>query len=228
MARFRLNDRVRIAGHPVSGVVVEIFEENGSAPSYRVFLNATSTPIVDEIDLAAAGDADLSLKALLRNGLAAKLADFRYALTVQKLQGQFTDTLFTYNAARIQIQAHQFKPLLKLLTSPYRRLLIADEVGLGKTIEAGIILNEVELREHMERILVICPHALIHKWRDELDAKFGLRFENWSASQVRSWLDDAQKNGQAPPARAIVSLETMRSGDIPERLGIAPVSIDML
>lgn len=226
MAAFAVGARVRIVGG-AEGVVMELIDQL-APPSYRIFISAFATPLVSEPDLEPIEVVDSDLGALLRRGVFASAAAFRYALTQRKLGDQLTDTLFSYNAARIQIQAHQFKPLLKLLESPYRRLLIADEVGLGKTIEAGIILNEFELRERMERILVICPHALIYKWRDELDAKFGLRFQNWSASQVREWLDDAQKNGQAAPARAIVSLETMRSGDISERLGIAPVSIDML
>ncbi|MES2177846.1 MAG: DEAD/DEAH box helicase, partial [Gemmatimonadota bacterium] len=226
MTAFEVGARVRIIGGPV-GMVMEV-QSHLTPPSYRVFLSALATPLVSEPDLESVDTVDSDLGALLRAGVFTSAGAFRFALTQRKLADQLTDTLFSYNAARIEIQAHQFKPLLKLLDSPYRRLLIADEVGLGKTIEAGIILNEFDLRERLERVMVVCPHALVHKWRDELDAKFGMRFEHWSGTQVRTWIDEAQKNGQAQPMRCIVSLEGMRGGDIAELLQAAPVFIDML
>lgn len=53
--------------------------------------------------------------------------------------------------------AHQYKPLLTLLESPASGILIADEVGLGKTIEAGIIWTELHARDEMRRLLIVCP-----------------------------------------------------------------------
>jgi superfamily II DNA or RNA helicase len=223
---YPIGARVRIVGGP-QGMVMEVLSHL-APPSYRVFLSALATPLVSERDLEPVDAVESNLSALLRRGVYASAPAFRYALTQRKLADQLTDTLFSYNAARIQIQAHQFKPLLKLLDSPYRRLLIADEVGLGKTIEAAIILNEFELRERLERVMVVCPHALLHKWRDELDAKFGMRFEHWTASQVRTWLEDARKNGDARPMRCIVSLEAMRGAETVELLSAAPVLIDLL
>lgn len=226
MTRFSLGDRVRIVGGGV-GVVVEVHPEY-EPPSYRVFVTALSTPMVSEPDLEDPGTEEPDMVALLRNGAYAPTSRFLYALTQRKIANHLTDTLYSYDAARIQIEPHQFKPLLKLLDSPYRRLLIADEVGLGKTIEAGIILNEFDLRERLERVLVVCPHALLYKWRDELEAKFGMRFEVWSASQMRRWLEEALRTGIAAPGRWIASLEALRSPELGELMEEATVSIDLL
>lgn len=226
MTTFSVGARVRIVGGP-EGVVTEVLSHL-EPPSYRIFVSAFATPLVSEHDLETVDTVESNLAALLRRGAYARGEAFRFVLTLRKLADQLTDTLFSYNAARIQIQAHQFKPLLKLLDSPYRRLLIADEVGLGKTIEAGIILNEFDLRERLERVIVVCPHALLHKWRDELDAKFGMRFEQWTAGQLSDWLEEAGRDGYARPTRCIVSLEAIRGSDTVELLKTVPVLIDML
>jgi ERCC4-related helicase len=223
---FEVGNRVRIVGG-AAGVITETFPDL-VPPSYRVFLSGMAQPIVAEPDLESDSAADSDLVALLRQGAFATLEQFRFALTQRKLTDQLTTTLFSYNAARIQIEPHQFKPLLKILESPYRRLLIADEVGLGKTIEAGIVLNELDLREGFDRVLVACPHALLFKWRDELDSKFGMRFEIWSRARFQTWLGDATRNRIPEAARAIVSLESIRSDDIINSLEQAPVMFDML
>ena len=63
-----------------------------------------------------------------------------------------------------------------MLDSPDRKLLIADEVGLGKTIEAGLILAELRARLEISRILILCPSRLREKWRLEMAKKFDTRF----------------------------------------------------
>jgi ERCC4-related helicase len=226
MSLFQAGERVRIVGGP-EGVVTEVFDDV-TPTSYRVFVGALSTPMVSEPDLEPIGTTESDLGALLRRGKFASLESFRYAITHLKLSDQLTDTLLSYNTARIQIQAHQFKPLLKLLDSPYRRLLIADEVGLGKTIEAGIIMSEFELREGLDHVLVVCPHALLFKWRDELDSKFGFRFQIWSGKQFREWIESARKDGYAAPIRAIVGLEGVRAEETIVLLDGAPITLDML
>ena len=66
----------------------------------------------------------------------------RRAVAVERILRQNRSTVYSYNAQRIQFLPHQYKPLLKFLESDDRRLLVADEVGLGKTIEAGLVLAE--------------------------------------------------------------------------------------
>ena len=77
----------------------------------------------------------------------------------------------------VRPEDYQLVPLLKALRMPRVSLLIADDVGLGKTIEAGLILTELLLRRRIRRVLVLAPAALRRQWRDELWEKFSLRFE---------------------------------------------------
>jgi hypothetical protein len=79
--------------------------------------------------------------------------------------------------AGIKLMAHQLTPLMKALELPRANLFIADDVGLGKTIEAGLVLQELILRQQADFVLIACPAAICLQWRDEMQRRFGLRFE---------------------------------------------------
>lgn len=79
--------------------------------------------------------------------------------------------------AGIKLMAHQLTPLMKALELPRANLFIADDVGLGKTIEAGLVLQELLLRHQADFVLVLCPPSVCLQWRDEMQRRFGLRFE---------------------------------------------------
>jgi hypothetical protein len=79
--------------------------------------------------------------------------------------------------AGIELQAHQLEPLRRALKLPRANLFIADDVGLGKTIEAGLVLQELVLRQRVEFVLVACPASVCLQWRDEMAKRFGLHFE---------------------------------------------------
>ncbi len=74
------------------------------------------------------------------------------------------------------IEDYQLEPLARALVAPRVNLLLADDVGLGKTIEAGLVALELLLRHRARKILVVAPAGLTSKWRDEMDEKFGLDF----------------------------------------------------
>jgi hypothetical protein len=78
--------------------------------------------------------------------------------------------------AGIQLNAYQLLPLRKALRLPRVNLLIADDVGLGKTVEAGLIVRELLLRRRIDFIVVAAPPGMVPQWQDELEAKFGLAF----------------------------------------------------
>jgi hypothetical protein len=78
--------------------------------------------------------------------------------------------------AGIQLNAYQLLPLRKALRLPRVNLLIADDVGLGKTVEAGLIVRELLLRRRIDLIVVAAPAGMVPQWQDELEAKFGLAF----------------------------------------------------
>lgn len=77
----------------------------------------------------------------------------------------------------VQVEDFQLVPLLKALRMPRVSLLIADDVGLGKTVEAGLILAELLLRRRIQRVLILTPASLRLQWRDEMQTKFALPFD---------------------------------------------------
>ncbi|MBL9024371.1 MAG: hypothetical protein JNL21_19405 [Myxococcales bacterium] len=86
--------------------------------------------------------------------------------------------------AGITLLNHQLTPLKKALSLPRANLFIADDVGLGKTIEAGLVLQELLLRQRVEFALVVCPASVCLQWRDEMQRKFGLYFEIMNRSFI--------------------------------------------
>ncbi len=79
--------------------------------------------------------------------------------------------------AGIRLDAYQLEPLRKALRLPRVNLFIADDVGLGKTIEAGLIARELLLRKKVREIIVSCPPSMLLQWKEELESRFGLTFE---------------------------------------------------
>jgi hypothetical protein len=78
--------------------------------------------------------------------------------------------------AGIEVKDYQLEPLRKALAMPRVRLFIADDVGLGKTIEAGLILREMLLRQRVRRVVVACPPSVVRQWQEEMEQRFGLTF----------------------------------------------------
>ncbi len=79
--------------------------------------------------------------------------------------------------AGIKLDAYQLEPLRKALLLPRVNLFIADDVGLGKTIEAGLIKRELLLRKKVREIVVSAPPSMLVQWQEELENRFGLTFE---------------------------------------------------
>ena len=78
--------------------------------------------------------------------------------------------------AGIDVKAYQLEPLRKALLMPRVGLFIADDVGLGKTIEAGLILREMLLRQRIRRVVISCPPSVLRQWQEEMASRFGLAF----------------------------------------------------
>jgi SNF2 family DNA or RNA helicase len=104
------------------------------------------------------------------------------------------------SSGRIDFIPYQYRPVLKMLDSEDKRILIADEVGLGKTIEAGLILKELASRSELKTVLIICPKPLVaqSKWRDEMSNRFGENFTHMNGSDVRSALNRAYEDNAWP------------------------------
>jgi superfamily II DNA or RNA helicase len=80
--------------------------------------------------------------------------------------------ILSLSNSRTRILAHQVESTSRILAALNRRFLIADEVGLGKTVEAGLIIKELEYRHNYKRILIVCPASILHQWRHEMQSKF--------------------------------------------------------
>ncbi len=96
----------------------------------------------------------------------------------------------------IDIEDYQLDPVVRAIQMPRVNLLIADDVGLGKTIEAGLVIQELILRHRARRVLVVCPASLQIQWRDQMRDKFGLEFRI---------VDSDLMQGAAPAAAASTS-----------------------
>ena len=123
--------------------------------------------------LELCGD-DESIEELMRQGRFGGPDDLRRILTFQKIKGQLTNVFYSMESSQTDFYAHQFKPVLKFLNSAVGRILIADEVGLGKTIEAMYIWKELQTREDVRRLLIVCPAMLRQKWQDDLRQRFNI------------------------------------------------------
>jgi superfamily II DNA or RNA helicase len=114
----------------------------------------------------------------------------------------------------ITIEDYQLDPVVRAIDMPRVNLLVADDVGLGKTIEAGLVVQELLLRHRARTVLVLCPPALRTKWQLEMRDKFGLHFEIIDADRVRRF---RRERGVAANIfdhmpRAIVSFDWLKDG----------------
>ena len=148
----------------------------------------------------------------VQQGLYGRATDLRRLLTFEKLKGTLHEFIYAMDAASIDFLEYQFKPVLKFVNSPADRLLIADEVGLGKTIEAALIWLEMKARLNSRRLLVICPKMLARKWRAELRNKFGLPAEIGSADSLLQALSEIRTRGETLPFCWICTYSGIRPG----------------
>ncbi|NUU18455.1 DEAD/DEAH box helicase family protein [Cellulomonas humilata] len=144
--------------------------------------------------------------------------DIALTLTWTKLRKPLSNTLYSFQASKTVFRAYQFIPALKILNSATGRLLIADEVGLGKTIEAGLVWSELEQRTQLRRTLVVAPSSLTLKWRTEMSRRFDRQLETIKPQRLAEMADDLLA-GSDPELHAVISLESLRSAsDVLDKL----------
>ncbi|MEW1867225.1 DISARM system SNF2-like helicase DrmD [Streptomyces caelestis] len=105
-----------------------------------------------------------------------RLAAFLDAVRWSAVASADVKTLQAPFRSGVAVEPYQLEPVSRAVGAPRVNLLLADDVGLGKTIEAGLVVQELLLRGRAHRVMVICPAGLTLKWRDELAEKFGLEF----------------------------------------------------
>lgn len=137
----------------------------------------------------------------LRNDVAESLSceQFHSYLTALQIRYPGLSTLYSLNAARVDFIPYQFRPVLRFIRSDRPRLLIADSVGVGKTIEAGLILRELQARRDISSILIICPRPLVteRKWQNEMK-RFDERFTHLDGGALRYCINEMDMDGIWP------------------------------
>lgn len=181
----------------VTGAVVRVLP---AVPErrYHVFINGrTETYYASQIQ---AHMQDTSLEAV-------PLQEFNARLTAIQISHPSLTNLYSLHAARVNYVPYQFRPVLRFIRSDRPRLLIADEVGVGKTIEAGLILRELQARQSLSSVLIICPKPLVteRKWYVEMK-RFDEEFTALDGPALRHCIRETDLEGEWPEryARAIL------------------------
>lgn len=113
----------------------------------------------------------------------------RLDLTHHRLSGRLANLIYSLDATNTDFYSHQYKPVLAMINSPAKGILIGDEVGLGKTIEAGLIWTELRSRYQYTRVLIICKAFLKPKWISEFREKFGINLQQTNSTDLLNLLD---------------------------------------
>ena len=183
-------DRVYITGDPdTKGMVFSVTDVDG-IKRYEVFVDGEIKTFYDgqvqKIDSAPAYSW-IDISTLQSN------------LTAYEINNPSAGNLYSLNAARIDFVPYQFRPALKLIKSDEPKILIADSVGVGKTIEAGLIIKELEARNELDNILIICPKPLVaeRKWELEM-RRFDEDFIPLDGAILRQAISDTHRDEEWP------------------------------
>ena len=159
--------------------------------------------------------------------------DFMADLALLKFANNFSDVILSMGASRTEFLPYQFKPVLQfiqqqLIQQQPNGLLIADEVGLGKTIEAALIAREMIARGSVDRILVVCPANLVEKWKRELHERFDISLWEMRRRDFQSLRARYERERTWPRFFGITSLESLRATDFKNTLAETGVQFDLV
>ena len=154
--------------------------------------------------------------------------EFLSYLTYIKVERPLSNNLYAFLSSRTQFEVHQFKPVLKYLQSPYQRLLIADEVGVGKTIEAGIIYTELQSRQNLNKVLIICPSALRYKWQKELRKRFNEDFGLVDSKTLKAFFRSYDRSPTHRGIKGIASFQMLRDETVLQELERLQIPFDLI
>lgn len=178
---FKVGDTVKIRHDGSIGAVIGV-NTIGSMIQYVIIVNGRKMTFFEE---------QLSAFDMPCENLIYSAKELNALLTARLIINPSISSLYSLNSAKIDYIPYQFRPVLKIIKSDSPRILIADGVGVGKTIEAGLILKELEARFDIKSVLVICPRPLIteKKWQNELK-RFGEKFVHVDGKQLRYCIDE--------------------------------------
>ncbi|MCK0101970.1 SNF2-related protein [Pseudohalocynthiibacter sp. F2068] len=176
-----------------NSVIVPVLEVILGGPEirYRVFQDGSKATYYESQLRAVGGDDDQKPEI--------SIEELKARLSALHLLSPSTANLFSLRSGRVNFVPYQYRPVLKLIRSDRPRLLIADEVGVGKTIEAGLVIKELRARMDISSILVICPKALVaeRKWQTEMK-RFDEEFTHLDGKLLRHCLHETDLEGEWP------------------------------
>ena len=193
----RPGDKVRLIANPRQ---VGIMGNETDGPPHR--LRVLVTFLDDEEQFILKGSLEKvdhrppGPYAEIARGRYGRVEDLRGLMTYYRLSGRLANLIYSLDTTNTQFLAYQFKPVLHFLDSPCNGILIADEVGLGKTIEAGLIWTELRARMDAKRLLVVCPAMLREKWKMELADRFGVQADLVDAAELKKRLQAVRDRPQ--------------------------------
>ena len=193
-------------------------ERSRNPPARATADGPTPLPGLPLLDIDIPFEAELDLAPLLAATHRPPHSDGRWYRLRERfshlsLAQGFDELLCLPHLRGTETLAHQVETVRKVLKRFRGRVLLADEVGLGKTIEAGMVLKEYLLRGMVERVLVLVPASLVGQWREELENKFDIPCASTHDSLLR---DDPERFWSQP--RLIASLAVARRREHAERL----------
>ncbi len=203
-------DRVRVIDNPSRVGTLTSHPAAGDGRRRRLsvmFGDGVETVLAASLEKVEVETTDPYL--LMQSGRYGGAAHLRGAITYHRLSGRLANLIYSLNTTNTKFLPYQFKPVLQFLDSPSRGIVIADEVGLGKTIEAGLIWTELRARQDARRLLVVCPAMLREKWRDELYNRFGVKAEMVDAGGLLHYLERVRDHPMEELA-LVVSMQGVR------------------
>lgn len=141
---------------------------------------------------------------------------FRQYLTHVRIHGGLTNIVYSMKYGDVEFLPYQFKPVFKFISSNEGRLLIADEVGLGKTIESLYIWKELQARDEAKRLLIVAPAMLRGKWKKDMEQHFGMKSEIVDATELLDYCRQAAKD-KRKEFTLITSLQGIRFRSVDDR-----------
>ncbi|MCF7860889.1 DEAD/DEAH box helicase family protein [Candidatus Woesearchaeota archaeon] len=215
--KFTKGQVVKLVNSDKVGVICEEPKIIAGEVHYAVFIEG-SQKTYSELSLELVAKTSNDLTSSIKNNEFSNLKDFLSYLTYIKIERPLSNNLYAFLSSRTEFLIHQFKPILKYLNSPYQRLLIADEVGVGKTIEAGVIYTELLSRHRMRNALIICPSGLRFKWQKEMRKRFSEEFGILHSKDIKVFFKKFERNPNGVNIKAIASIQTLRNEEILENL----------
>jgi len=227
-AKFKVGDYVQRVNQPeLAGIVRELrWDAQVESWNYLVQFGAQLRAVPEE-SLETVKVLQSPWEMLEQGSLSGK-AHFVFTLTYERLKSPPARIAHSFATARTQFYPHQFKPLLKFLDNPGKTVLIADDVGLGKTIEAAYILRELEAHQAIERVLIVVPARLRSKWEKELRQRFGEQFKIVKGADLIEQANRVAKGRELEEFRWIASFEGTRSEEVRAALDETLLPIDIL